>query len=51
MNPIIRKNIADGVFFSSVKESRFKTMRISANMLVPLTKDDAAAYSLLSGVL
>lgn len=51
MNPIIRKKIAEGVFFNSVKESRFKTMRISASMLVPLTEEDAAAYSLLSGVL
>lgn len=51
MNSINREEIADGVFFSTVKDSRFKTMRISANIILPLTEDSASANALLCGVL
>ena len=51
MDSIKRKEIANGVFFNSIKDSRFKTMRISANALVPLSADAASSNALLFGVL
>ena len=51
MNFINRYEIADGVFFSSIKDSRFKTMKISANIIVPLSEETASANALLCGVL
>ena len=51
MNSIVRKSIANGVFFNSIKEERFKTVKISVTMFVPLQKSTAAAYSLLPSVL
>lgn len=51
MTAINRKEIAKGVYFNSIKDSRFKTMKITANLIVPLTKDDASANALLCGVL
>lgn len=47
MSNIIRKSIADGVFFSSIKEQRFKTAKISVTMLVPLNIETASQYALL----
>lgn len=51
MSSVNRLKIADGVFFNSVKDSRFKTMKITANLIVPLSGDTASANALLSGVL
>ncbi len=51
MNSIKRKKIANGVYFSSVQDSRFKTMRITANMIVPLRLETASSNALLCGVL
>ena len=51
MNSIKRNTIADGVFFNSIKDSRFKTMKISANIIVPLSEETASANALLCGVL
>ncbi len=51
MNSIVKKTIAQGVSFTSIKEERFKTTRISVTMLVPLNKETASAYSLLPSVL
>ncbi len=51
MSQINRKQLADGVFFSSVRDGRFKTMKISANIIVPLSADTAAANALLCDVL
>lgn len=51
MNTIKRKLISDGVYFSSIKDSRFKTMKISANIIVPLSQKTASEYALLCGVL
>lgn len=51
MNQIQVSTIADGVHFNSVRDSRFKTMRISASIIVPLSADTASAYALLAGVL
>lgn len=47
MNEIARENIAGDVYFNSIKDDRFKTMRISATMFMPLKKETAAANSLL----
>lgn len=47
MSNIIRKSIADGVFFSNINEQRFKTAKISVTMFVPLNKETAPQYSLL----
>lgn len=51
MTAINRKEIAKGVFFNSIKDNRFKTMKITANLIVPLTKENASANALLCGVL
>lgn len=51
MNSINRVEIADGVFFSSVKDSRFKTMKITANIILPLSEETASENALLFGVL
>ncbi len=51
MNPIKRSKIADGVYFSSVQDNRFKTMKISANIIVPLSEKTASENALLCGVL
>ena len=51
MNSINRRQIANGVYFSSVKDNRFKTMRITANMILPLSLETASSNALLCGVL
>lgn len=51
MSSIVRKSIANGVSFNSIKEERFKTAKISVTMFVPLSKKNAAAYALLPSVL
>ena len=51
MSSINRQQIADGVFFSCVRDSRFKTMKLSVNLLVPLSADTASEYALLADVL
>lgn len=51
MNSIDRKQIAQGVNFSAVSDTRFKTMKISATVLVPLSRDTVSAYALLSQVM
>ncbi len=51
MNSINRKQIADGVYFNSIKDSRFKTMKISAHIITQLSEETASANALLCGVL
>ena len=51
MNPISKNKIADGVYFSSIQDSRFKTMKISANIIVPLSEKSASENALMCGVL
>lgn len=51
MTAINRNEIAEGVFFNSINDNRFKTMKITANLIVPLTKESASANALLCGVL
>lgn len=47
MNDIIQQNIAKGVTFSNIKDDRFKTVKISATMFLPLNKETAAANAIL----
>lgn len=51
MNSIDRRQIAQGVNFSAISDNRFKTMKISATVLVPLCKDTVSAYALLTQVM
>lgn len=48
---IVREEISNGVFFNSVKDDRFKTMKISANIIMPLKEGSAAENAVLCGVL
>lgn len=47
MNTMTQNEIASGVVFSSVKDSRFKTMKISANIFMPLSEQTASVNALL----
>ena len=51
MSQFNRSRISDGVYFTDVRDSRFKTMRLSVNVIVPLQKETASANALLCGVL
>ncbi len=51
MSNINRIRLGDGVYFNDVRDSRFKTMKITANMIVPLRADTASANALICGVL
>ena len=51
MDSIERKIIADGVAFNNIKVNRFKTIRMSINLYVPLNVKDAAHNALLRGLL
>ena len=51
MNSISREQIANGVFFSTIKDNRFKTTKLSVTFALPLTKEFASVNALLSGVL
>lgn len=51
MNTAIRREIAQGVHFTTVHDNRFKTMKITAVALLPLSKDTVSSYALLSQVL
>lgn len=51
MDSINRLEIANGVYFNSIKDNRFKTSKISVSFIVPLTKETASVNALLSGVM
>lgn len=51
MSKIIRQQITDAVTFNTIKESRFKTMRISVTAFLPLKKATAADNALMSLVM
>lgn len=51
MNTLDRKIIADGVAFNTVKDSRFKTLKMSVNVILPLKSETASEFALLKGVL
>lgn len=44
------QHIGKAVTLKSFTDSRFKTMKISVNMLVPLKKETAALYGILPGI-
>ena len=47
----IRTALADNVYFNEIHVDRFKTMRLTAIALLPLEKDTAADFALLTQVL
>lgn len=47
MAQINRSPICDGVQFQSIKDTRFKTMRMSVHFLIPLRQQSAASNALL----
>ena len=51
MSKLLRQQITDSVAFNTVKESRFKTMRISVTAFLPLEKETAASNALMSLVM
>lgn len=51
MSKPLRVEISDAVAFNSIKENRFKTMRISVTAFLPLKKETAAQNALLSLVM
>ncbi len=51
MSNLMRKQISDCLTFNTIKESRFKTMRISVTAFLPLDKLTAANNALMSLVL
>lgn len=51
MSQIKRTRLSDGVYFSDIRDSRFKTMKITANIIVPLSAGSASANAVLCGVL
>lgn len=51
MSKIERQQICDAVTFNTIKESRFKTMRISVTAFLPLSKATAADNALMSLVM
>ena len=51
MSKLNRVQIADKVNFNYIKESRFKTMRISVTAFLPLTNENASKNALMSLVM
>lgn len=51
MNPIIQKELADGVVFNSISDNRFKTMKLLVNIFLPLSEETVSANALLCYVL
>ncbi len=51
MSKLIRQQITDSVMFNTVRESRFKTMRICVTAYMPLKKETAASNALMSLVM
>lgn len=50
-NRLCREKIAQNVYFSSVTDSRYKTNRISVNLMLPLAKETATQNALLCAML
>ena len=44
---IEQRAICDGVNFRSIRDTKFKTMRISAHLIVPMSRQTAAENALL----
>lgn len=47
MFPLKQDQISPGVYFNALKETRFKTNRISVNLLMPLDSQQASARAIL----
>lgn len=47
MEQLVRRELCRGIYFNSVKDSRFKTGKISINMFVPISEQNAAENALL----
>ena len=43
---IEQRAICDGVNFRSIRDTKFKTMRISAHLIVPMSRQTAAENAL-----
>lgn len=50
-NSFTREELAPGVGFSSVRDTKFKHNTITINLIVPLSKETAAGYALLPSLL
>ncbi len=51
MNPVKQLELADGVVFNSISDNRFKTMKLTANIFLPLDEENVSANALLCYVL
>ena len=51
MEALNRKQIGNNVYFNSVHDSRFKTMKISVSAYVPLAKETASENAILCDIL
>ena len=51
MSEIIREKIADGVYFNFIPDNRFKTIRITASLFLPITKETASANALAASLI
>ncbi len=51
MNPMKQIELADGVVFNSIYDNRFKTMKLVANIFLPLSEETASVNALLCYVL
>ncbi len=49
--PFCRENIGNGVFFSSVREEKFKSDRLTVCLVAPLEKENAAVNAIVPFVL
>ena len=49
--PLKREQIADGVYFGSIADSRFKTNLLTLNLTVPLARETVTENALLPLVL
>ncbi|HCW79803.1 MAG TPA: insulinase family protein, partial [Ruminococcaceae bacterium] len=47
MEEVQKRSVCSGINFRSIRDSRFKTARISINFLLPLKKETAAKNALL----
>ena len=48
---INRERISDGVYFTQIRDSKFKTNRISVTLVAPLSDKTAASYAILPFIL
>lgn len=51
LNKLDRVQIADGVYFNTIYDDRFKTSRIAVTMLVGLNRDTVAANAIVPNIL